>query len=139
MGSPSILEMIREELPLDPGSFSLPPPSDAVVGLVIVDEVKGFCIVGGGNLVLLSLSPVCFPSARWVSLAMAMVMVMLSRPDVDDDADVVLMWVWMMSLWISASVTTDDLVVGVDNDVMSASSVMRMMIAVLVLICWKVG
>ena len=47
---PNLLDTLRDELPLNPESFSLPPSH--AVGLVIVDEVNGFCSVGCGNLVI---------------------------------------------------------------------------------------
>jgi nicotinamidase-related amidase len=42
----SLLEGLRRELPVSLGSYALP----GAAGLVIVDEVNGFCTVGAGNL-----------------------------------------------------------------------------------------
>lgn len=43
---------LRSELPLNYASLDL--SSSQRVGLVIIDEVNGFCTVGAGNLVSLS-------------------------------------------------------------------------------------
>ena len=43
-----LLELLQRELPLRLAGYR-PPPGDCT-GLVIVDEVNGFCTVGAGNL-----------------------------------------------------------------------------------------
>ena len=52
----SLLAQLEAELPLGLESVVLPSPNKKV-GLVIVDEVNGFCTVGAGNLVPISPSP----------------------------------------------------------------------------------
>eukprot|EP00250_Pteridium_aquilinum_P016683 c23236_g5_i3 orf=246-953(+) len=42
------MEVLRRDLPLHPRPFCL--PDHKTVGLVIVDEVNGFCTIGSGNL-----------------------------------------------------------------------------------------
>ena len=47
MAKDPLLTLLAEELPIRPADYRLPPVG---AGLVIVDEVNGFCTVGAGNL-----------------------------------------------------------------------------------------
>ncbi len=58
-----LLELLRRELPLRLAGYR-PPPGDCT-GLVVVDEVNGFCTVGAGNLAPASPTP---QGARMVEL-----------------------------------------------------------------------
>ena len=46
-------ELLKNELPLEQELVVL--PEDVVTGLVLVDIINGFCTVGAGNLVNLTL------------------------------------------------------------------------------------
>lgn len=47
----SIMDSLKEQLPVDQQSLILSSNTATVTGLVLVDVVNGFCTVGAGNLV----------------------------------------------------------------------------------------
>lgn len=48
------IDLLKNELPLEQETVVL--PEDVVTGLVLVDIINGFCTVGAGNLVSMTLS-----------------------------------------------------------------------------------